>query len=157
MVAQGMTVRLATAEDAEALAHLRFRFAEESNRRGPQSLEDFVVHFSRYFRNALDTGRWRAVVAERDSTIVGHAYLEIVDKLPVPGRPYRRLGYVTNVYVEPDLRNEGVGAQILKRMIGMGREMGLESVVLWPTPRSVPFYRRHGFEPTDALELEFGS
>jgi N-acetylglutamate synthase-like GNAT family acetyltransferase len=148
---------MATAEDAEALAHLRFRFAEESNRRGPQSLEDFVAHFSEYFRNALAGGRWRSVVAEREGTIVGHAYLEIVDKLPVPGRPNRRLGYITNVYVEPDLRNGGVGAQILDRLIGLGREMGLESVILWPTPRSVPFYRRHGFEPTDALELEFHS
>lgn len=150
-----MDVRLATAEDAEALANLRFRFAEESNRRGNQSLEDFVAHFSEYFRNALGSGRWHAVVAENDGMIVGHAYLEIVDKLPVPGRSNRRLGYVTNVYVEPALRNGGVGARIVEKIVGLGRDMGLESLVLWPTPRSVPFYVRHGFEQTDALELEF--
>jgi N-acetylglutamate synthase-like GNAT family acetyltransferase len=150
-----MTVRQTTAEDAEALAHLRFRFAEETNRRGDQSYEDFVAHFSAFLREALATGRWTGVVAEDGATIVGHAFLEIMDKLPVPGRPERRMGYVTNVYVEPRLRNSGVGTKVLEKIVDLGREMGLESIVLWPTPRSVPFYRRAGFESTDALELEY--
>lgn len=149
------TVRSATADDAVALAGLRFQFAEETDRRGPQSFEDFVAHFSRYLTAALASGRWRAVVADMDGTVVGHAYLELMDKLPVPGRPYRQMGYVTNVYVRPDLRNAGLGARIVAEIVRLGEEMGLESLVLWPTPRSVPFYRRMGFEPADAVELEF--
>jgi N-acetylglutamate synthase-like GNAT family acetyltransferase len=148
-------IREATAGDVEVLAHLRYQFAVESNRLGPQSLEDFIAHFSAYVRAALATGRWRAVVAERDGRIVGHAYLETMDKLPVPGRPYRRMGYITNVFVEPQLRNAGVGAEIVGEMIRLGRDMELESLVLWPTPRSVPFYKRLGFQVTDALELDF--
>lgn len=151
----GVTVRQATPDDVEALAFLRFRFAEESNRRGDQSLEDFVTHFSAFLTEALATGRWTGVVADDGGTIVGHAFLEIMDKLPVPGRPNRRMGYVTNMYVEPNLRNSGVGTEVLQKIIEVGREMSLESIVLWPTPRSVPFYRRAGFEATNALELEF--
>jgi GNAT superfamily N-acetyltransferase len=152
-----VTVRPAATGDAAALAELRFRFAEESNRRGRQSFDDFVAHFSRYVCDALASGRWQAVVAEIEGRVVGHAYLEMIDKLPVPGRPYRRMGYITNVYVEPDLRNGGVGAQIVDEVIRLGREMKLESLVLWPTQRSIPFYRRLGFEPTNALELDFRS
>jgi predicted N-acetyltransferase YhbS len=151
----GITVRQVSTEDVEALAFLRFRFAEESNRRGDQSLEDFVAHFSAFLREALATGRWTSVVADDGGIIVGHAFLEIMDKLPVPGRPNRRMGYVTNVYVEPRLRNSGVGTEVLRKIIELGQDMRLESIVLWPTPRSVPFYRRAGFEPTNALELEF--
>jgi N-acetylglutamate synthase-like GNAT family acetyltransferase len=154
-VTEEIVVRRATADDAEALADLRFRFAVESNRRGDQSYEDFVAHFSTYFRDTLASGRWLAVVAECEGRVVGHAYLETMDKLPVPGRPARRMGYVTNVYVEPDLRDGGVGTQVLQEVIRLGREMALESLVLWPTSRSIPFYRRAGFEPTDALELDF--
>lgn len=151
----GISVRPANAGDAETLAELRFRFAEESNRRGAQSHEDFVAHFVAYLRNALASGRWQAVVAESEGRIVGHAFLEMMDKLPVPGRPHRRMGYVTNVYVEPGLRNGGVGTQVIQEVIRLGQEMGLESLVLWPTPRSISFYRRAGFEATAALELDF--
>jgi GNAT superfamily N-acetyltransferase len=150
-----ISVRPATVDDAEGLADLRYRFAEETNRKGEQSYGDFVAHFGAYFEAALASGRWHAVVAERDGTLLGHAYLQLIDKLPVPGRPHRRMGYVTNVYVEPDLRNAGTGAEIMSEIVRLGREMQLESLILWPTPRSVPFYQRLGFDSTDALELDF--
>jgi N-acetylglutamate synthase-like GNAT family acetyltransferase len=52
---------------------------------------------------------------------------------------------VTNVYVEPALRDEGLGARLLDAAMSYAREHEAAEAVVWPTPRSVAFYERAGF------------
>jgi N-acetylglutamate synthase-like GNAT family acetyltransferase len=52
---------------------------------------------------------------------------------------------VTNAYVEPGLRDAGLGARLLDAAMTFAREQRMSEAIVWPTPRSVSFYRRAGF------------
>ena len=99
-----------------------------------------------------DGSPWRAWVAEDEGRLVGCAWLQLVEKIPHPsrGRWERPIAYVTNVYVEPALRDEGHGARLLEAAMAHAREHEAAEAVVWPTPRSVSFYRRAGFGPEAA-------
>jgi GNAT superfamily N-acetyltransferase len=148
-------VRRATAEDADELAALRWQWSTEAHRElGEQG--GFIQHMADTVREYLGSGRWTIWIGvERSSNrLVGTAFLQRIDKVP---RPYPRppaWGYVTNVYVVPEHRNTGVGRRILDALIRDTREEGLDTLLLWPSQRAVPFYVRAGFRtPPNALEL----
>ena len=117
----------------------------------------FLEQMADTVRSYLDSGSWTIWVAAEQASgrLVGTTYLQRIAKVP---RPYPRppaWGYVTNVYVVPELRNAGVGRRMLDAMIRETREEGMDTLLLWPSERAVPFYLRAGFAtPPSALELE---
>ena len=143
-----MEIRPATPEDADELARLRWDFRVEHGTPVARTFEEFASEFRVFVTDALAGGaRWRAWVAHADGRLVGCVWLQLVEKVPHPsrGRWERPLAYVTNVYVEPDLRDAGVGARLLDAAMTFAREQRMSEAVVWPTPRSVSFYRRAGF------------
>jgi GNAT superfamily N-acetyltransferase len=52
-----------------------------------------------------------------------------------------------------EYRNQGIGRHLLGAVLGHARQHGFARVVLSPSERSVPFYRRAGFGPAGALLL----
>lgn len=153
---RALIVRRATPHDADELAALRWQWSSEG-RTPTIEREAFVPQMAAAVRGYLDGGRWTIWIAAHATTgrIVGHAYLQRIEKVP---RPYPRppaWGYVTNVYVVPELRNAGVGRRIMDALIDETREEGMDTLLLWPSQRAVPFYLRAGFgTPPSALELE---
>lgn len=101
----------------------------------------------------LVQGRWTYWVAADDATIVSHIFIQHIPKVPKPNRLDDALGYVTNVYTRPAYRNRGIGTQLMARVLGWAAEQDLESLIVWPSEASVPFYVRAGFQgSTDMLE-----
>lgn len=72
-------------------------------------------------------------------------------RMPGPGRPSGGWGYIGNVFVLADQRNGGVGRMLLAAALAEARRRRYDRVVLSPTTRSVPFYRRAGFRAADTL------
>ena len=143
-----MEIRPATPEDADELARLRWDFRVEHGTPVARTFEEFASEFRVFVTDALAGGaRWRAWVAHADGRLVGCVWLQLVEKVPHPsrGRWERPLAYVTNVYVEPDLRDAGVGARLLDAAMTFAREQRMSEAVVWPTPRSVSLYRRAEF------------
>jgi N-acetylglutamate synthase-like GNAT family acetyltransferase len=143
-----MRLRSATSDDADELARLRWDFRVEQGTPVARSFEDFVEEFRAFATTVLADGTpWQAWVAEDEGRLVGCAWLQLVEKVPHPsrGRWERPIAYVTNVYVEPALRDEGLGARLLDAAMAHAREHEAAEAVVWPTPRSVTFYRRAGF------------
>ena len=149
-------IRAATAADADELARLRWNFSQEWH--DPvESEEAFVRRMAGEVRRYLASGEWSIWVAEDPASarrLIANAFLQRVDKVP---RPYPRpasWGYVTNVYVDPAWRDQGVGRAVMDVAIAAAREEGLDTLLLWPSPRAVTFYERAGFAPaTGAMEL----
>jgi GNAT superfamily N-acetyltransferase len=57
--------------------------------------------------------------------------------------------------VAPDHRNAGLGAELLDHVKAWCGERGYSLVIVWPTERSRPFYRRGGFDrPDEPLVLD---
>ena len=144
------TIRRATFEDADELARLRWEFRVEAGTPVTRDYDEFLEEFRAFAADAFaDGGSWRAWVAEEDGRLVGCAWLQIVAKVPHPSRTLteRPIAYVTNMYVDPDHRNSGLGRGLLDRALEYAREREVDGVMLWPSERSRPFYERAGFGP----------
>src|SRR5262249_55052471 len=86
-------VRRATPEDAEALAMLRFEF-RSSVEPATESRAEFLARCVVWMRSRLrDDGPWHCWVAEGAAGILGHAWLELVEKVPNPVGERERHAY----------------------------------------------------------------
>jgi GNAT superfamily N-acetyltransferase len=137
-----VVVRVADARDIGAIASLRSVWSA-----GAGTDPDFEKRM----------GDWLAVEGDRRTTWlatvgdspVGMASVFEYRRMPRPGQPDSRWGYVSNMFVRDDLRNRGIGSALLTRIIITADERSYARLVLSPSARSVPFYRRAGFVVPD--------
>lgn len=137
-------VREATPEDAGELARLRWEFRVEDQPAQPRA--EFLEKCATWLQVALRSDRWVIAVADTgEGTLCGCMYLQMIDKVPVPGAIQRAWGYVTNSYVASEHRRLGLGRKLLDLLIAAARARALEFLIVWPSAEAVPFYRRAGF------------
>ena len=149
------TLGSAVPEDIPELARLRYELYAEQEDGVAESAEGYRERFTAFATRALASEDWRAWVARDLDHLVGAMWLHTVHRVPVPGKRAGPIGYLTNVYVEPDHRNTGVGARMLDRVTAWCRQEGFSAVIVWPTERSRPFYGRAGFtRPNEPLVIE---
>jgi GNAT superfamily N-acetyltransferase len=147
------TIRPASVQDAGQLARLRWDFRIEGGTPPSTTLGEFVDEMRFFVSDLLADGTaWRAWVAEDGARIVGCVWLQVVERVPHPNlrRGERPIAYVTNMYVVPELRNGGIGRELLDAAVAYARERRASAAILWPSPRSISFYRRAGFGDEDA-------
>ncbi|WP_068617722.1 GNAT family N-acetyltransferase [Paenibacillus tuaregi] len=139
-------VRLATLDDVDELVKMRWDFSMEDNGVSTVSFEEFHQICSEFLVKAIESRDWYIWVAEVEKNIVSHMYLQLIHKVPRPGKtrdPY--YGYVTNVYTHPAFRSQGIGAEIHMTMEKWSKEIDVEFLILWPSSTSVQFFTRNGF------------
>ena len=138
-------VRRAAHIDAPALAHLRYALraglapAEEESAAFLARCQDWMADRLR------PGGAWRCWVAERDGSIVGAIWMQIVEKIPNPLGEGEWHGYITNFFVDERVRGEGIGSALLTALVCAPETRGLDALFLWPTDRSRGLYHRFGF------------
>jgi GNAT superfamily N-acetyltransferase len=154
------TIRPASVRDADQLAQLRWDFRIEGGTPQSTTLDEFVQEMRAFVGDLLAEGTaWRAWVAEDAKRLVGCVWTQVVERVPHPNlrRGERPIVYVTNMYVVPELRNGGIGGGLLDAAVAYARERRASAAILWPSSRSISFYRRAGFGHEDApllLSLE---
>jgi GNAT superfamily N-acetyltransferase len=114
----------------------------------------FVARAEEWMARRLEAdATWRCWVAETGRSVVGHLWLQLIEKVPNPGPELESIAYITNVYVQPEARGSGAGQMLVEAAMDFCREHAVDSAILWPTERSRTLYARHGFrEPDDMLE-----
>lgn len=144
-------IRRAELDDAPVLAALRWRFKVEEEGGGvPRGEGEFTAECEQWLRTRM-TGPWRAWLAEVGGRPCGHVFVSLVEKVPSPYQGSEALGYVTNFYVAPEQRNRGLGRALLNEVTHYARAHRLDTLVVWPSERSAPLYRRCGFDPPAEL------
>ncbi len=147
-----MLFRQARQQDARALAQMRWDFTAEDDFIHPAAThEEYEDCFEGFLAYAIRSGRWAIWVAEDEGQLVSHIFMQVIEKVPRPGREERQFGWVTNVYTIPAYRNQGVGSQLMAQVVEWAKDRKLEVMVVWPTQRSVPYYQRAGFDYTIQL------
>ena len=144
-------VRLATAGDVPALAGLRAISDREPSRSGDVDAAGdaaFVHRFASWYAAEPHRRFW---IAEIEQHPVGMLNMLEFVRMPRPGRPESRWGYIANVFVLPAHRDAGIGRWLLEAAIGWANARDYARVVLSPSPRSVPLYARMGFQPATSL------
>jgi GNAT superfamily N-acetyltransferase len=150
-----MTIyRVAVEADADELALMRWDFRlEEAPGATRHDQATFLNACTAFLRQGLAEQRWTYWIAQQDTQIVSHIFIQRVAKVPKPNRLDDALGYVTNVYTRPAYRGQGIGTQLMTHVLAWAREQDLESLIVWPSETSIRFYERAGFQgTTDMLE-----
>jgi GNAT superfamily N-acetyltransferase len=139
-----VVVRVADAGDVGAVASLRSLW-------GPGAGQDPDLERRMAAWLAAEGDRrttWLATLADEP---VGMASVFEYRRMPRAGRPDSRWGYVSNMFVHEDVRNHGIGSALLTAIVAAADERGYARLVLSPSARALPFYRRAGFiVPDDA-------
>jgi GNAT superfamily N-acetyltransferase len=134
-------IRIAGPGDAPALAALRRAWTEENN--GLAEDADFEARFLDWYeREAPRRVSW---VAEAGGELVGMMNMALFERMPQPGRDPATWGYLANAFVLAAHRDRGIGSLLLRALLGYADERRFVRVVLSPSERSIPFYRRLGF------------
>ena len=150
------SVRLAGPADDEHLVRLRRSWTEEQT--GGEVEDD---GFDRRFAEWLAVERhqrltwlgWQFGPTAYDGEPVGMLNVLVFTRMPKPGRPDSRWGYLANFYVAREHRGAGLGRLMLETCLAHCDAAGFVRVVLSPSERSVPFYERGGFGPASSLLL----
>jgi GNAT superfamily N-acetyltransferase len=152
-----IAVRLAGPADATVLAELRYAFRSEMA--VPTEPEtQFLERATRWLAKRLGGGGWTGWIACAPGEPVGLVLVQLVEKVPNPVREAENMGYVSSLYVRPRWRGRGIGGRLLATALDFCRRSGVDNVVLWPSPRSIPLYQRHGFRSVgEVMELRWAS
>jgi GNAT superfamily N-acetyltransferase len=77
--------------------------------------------------------------------------LTVFERMPQPGRDPGSWGYLGNAFVLAAHRDRGIGSRLLRALLDYTDGHGYVRVVLNPSERSGPFYRRFGFSAEHGL------
>lgn len=114
---------------------------------------DFLEAFATWLGE--HAGSHVAFLATAGGEPVGMCFLAMVERIPGPGRFARRAGLLQSVYVRPERRGAGIGASLCHAAIEEAVRRGCDYLLVHPSERSFPLYRRLGFAETgDLLELD---
>jgi GNAT superfamily N-acetyltransferase len=134
----GVVLRTAGARDGAAIASLRALWSA-----GTGADRAFAERLAAWMAAEGDRRTtWLATLGEAP---VGMASMFEYRRMPRPGRPDSRWGYVSNMFVREDCRNRGIGSALLAALVAAADERGYARLVLSPAARAMPFYLRAGF------------
>jgi GNAT superfamily N-acetyltransferase len=155
-----MRIRLATSGDCRALAHLRYRFRTETES-ATETKSQFARRCASWMKKRIrsDSYPWRCWVLDDGKQLLGHVCVQVFEKVPNPLNDEPELhAYVTNFYVVPEMRSQGLGKGLLNKALSWCRARGTDAIILWATPGSRSLYRRCGLaEAADIFELRYPS
>lgn len=139
-----VVIRASRPDDMPAVADLRWQWSvDEVGRQPLQTPEEHRRATIAFARDNADSHR--CVVAERDGTIVGMAWLAVHPRPPAPHRPGRVAADLQSVYVHPDLRGHGVAGRMVAHLLAIADELGAERTSVHSSVEGERLYRRLGF------------
>jgi GNAT superfamily N-acetyltransferase len=149
-------IRLAKSTDCDALAKLRYQFRAEAGS-ATETKSRFLRRCASWMKKRFRSGSspWHCWVLDDGKQLLGHVCVQLFEKIPNPVNDEPELhAYVTNFYVVPEMRNGGLGRNLLNKALSWCHAQETDAVILWATPGSRSLYRRCGFvEPTDIFQL----
>lgn len=147
-----ITYRIATVDDVDALADLRWRMETE---RHPDAQADRAAYFAAArasIHGEIARGAHIAFIAESGSQVIACAILIWWTMLPTLTDFNRTRGYVSSVYTRPEYRRRRVARQLMENLMAKAREMNVTRLILWASEMGRPLYLDLGFTPSRALE-----
>lgn len=137
-----VVLHVAGEEDVPAIAQLR---SEWSDGHGDDA--SFDQRLADWFASEGDRRTiWLATVGTQP---VGMVSLVEYRRMPRPGRPDSRWGYIGHMFVSEGHRNNGIGTRLLSELIAAAEDRSYARLVLAPSQRAVRFFQRAGFVAAD--------
>ena len=141
-----MEIRFAAMGDIQLLVRLRVDFFKALGELADDET-DLAKALEAYYTTQLRTGGFVACIAEADSEAAGAAFMSRVNHLPKPGNLNGQFWHITNVFVYPAYRRQGVADKLLDALMARGRSEGPCTFDLTATQQGKSIYERAGFTP----------
>ncbi len=141
--------RKATRDDLEFLVAQRLEFTllmHPELSRTDARYEAIQTNSRCFFEEAFSHGTCDVILAEQDGQCIGTGIIFYYASVPSLFNPEGRNAYITSMYVEESYRHQGVGSQILERLILDAQEKGYSKIMLSASKMGRPLYEKHGFE-----------
>lgn len=146
---------MATKDDTLMLSEMRWEHEYEVETQFSITKEEFINECNSFLIKEMERDTWIYWIAEDEGNIIANIYINRIRKVPKPQKLFAEIGYVTNVHTKRDYRNKGIGTELLKRVKQWAVDNNIELLFLWPSERSVSFYKCEGFKvENEIMELE---
>ena len=141
--------RLATADDAEALARIRIDFLTEANSMDgavDNDAEKAALYASNldYFKRELNRS-FIAWLALEEGEIIGTSGASFYEYPPNKSAPTGKKAYISNMFTYPQHRGRGVATTLFALTVDEAKARGCEGVTLNATEMGRPIYKKYGF------------
>ncbi|WP_349407497.1 GNAT family N-acetyltransferase [Pseudalkalibacillus sp. SCS-8] len=141
-----MNIRLAENKDISQLVRMRWDFTiEYDESKKTASYDDFELECKAFLEDAIKGNQWFIWVAEVNERVVSHIYIELIHKVPRPGRQTYPFAFMTNVYTVKDFRNKRIGSKLLSTINEWAKENRYEFIIVWPSEESINYYKKNGY------------
>ena len=85
-------------------------------------------------------------VVDDDGVVAACGGVTIATRLPGPGVPTARYGYIQWMVTDPSYRRRGHATAVFEAIIDWLRGRGVTAMELHATPEGEPLYRKYGFD-----------
>ena len=147
MVGTEVLIRKATTADLKALRELYLALEEDGVRYQP---EHFVIgeRTDEFFQSVFDGENQDILVADIDGEALGFVHVVILQQKKVSCLKPQSVVYMQDLCVREDMRNNGIGALLVRAAKDYGKEHGVDFIRTQVFPGNVDgmrFYERNGF------------
>ena len=150
-----ISYRKAGKSDIDELVRLRSIFLEEYDRENHlNNKENVDKEVEKYLQKFMDTEIFTGFVAEKDDKIVGTSAIAFYDILPAALYMNGKLGYISNVFVFPEYRKQGIAKKLFELAVNEGFDRNCSKLTLHASKDGEPVYKKFGFVKT-AAEMEY--
>jgi GNAT superfamily N-acetyltransferase len=153
-------VRLATSDDVDELVRLRAvmfdLLGQPSDEDGPRS--GWRAACRHVLAEGLTTGTVAGAVAEAPDGamhLVACGVVSVWQRLPGPGTPDGRYGYIASMVTEEAWRGRGLAGAIVRGLLDWFDGIGVHRVDLHASAQGEPVYRALGFTESTYPELRW--
>lgn len=147
MVGTEVLIRKATTDDLKALRELYLALEEDGVRYQP---EHFVIgeRTDEFFQSVFDGENQDILVADIDGEALGFVHVVILQQKKVSCLKPQSVVYMQDLCVRENMRNNGIGALLVRAAKDYGKEHGVDFIRTQVFPGNVDgmrFYERNGF------------
>ena len=140
-------IRKATIDDKNELRKLYLSLEEDGVRYQP---EHFVIgeRTDEFFQSIFDADNQDILVADIDGVAVGFVHVMILQQKKVSCLKPQSVVYMQDLCVREDMRNNRIGAKLVRAAKDYGKEHGVDFIRTQVFPGNVDgmrFYERNGF------------
>lgn len=142
--------RKANLHDAEELAKIRCQLLKEiadtsKTKLSQKELNDLKEANKSYFNSALKDDSFAAWLALHGDKIIATSGLSF-SVVPPAFKFDGKLAYIMNMFTFPEYRNQGIGTELLKRVVEEAKNRGYKIIKLNATEMGRPLYEKYEFK-----------
>jgi len=143
-----MKIKLATTEDYEQIAEMRWQHAYDDDQEyGEKNTEG--IDREEYIRKVIEflnnDDKYKIFVTKENDKIVSCMFVYLIPKVPNPNGNSKYIAYLTKVYTLQEYRNMGLGTELLNYIKNYLKDLKCELIFAWPSDNSLKWYEKNEF------------